>query len=325
MKKRTISVVLSMAMIAGAVTVPSVSVAAEAEYKVAMVVGSPISDGGFISGCYQGMVDAAEEMGWETTYTDNVPVSDFATVMSDYADLEYDMIFLPGNEYSDAVAQVSEEYPDTYFCLLNGAIESDNVMSVMPDALQIGYLAGALAGLLTETNNIGFIGGMEIDTTKSKLEGFEAGAKAVNPDVNVSSAYAGSYDDVAKGKEIASSMIATYDVDVMFGDASAVDAGAREALAEHEKKYSIAQPGDFGAADDKVIASSVVTDNPALVKTCMEAVEAGEFGNKTVHGNVADGCLSVGTFSDVIVTPEIKEQYLECVEKIKEGTFIEEK
>lgn len=322
MKKRTISVVLSIAMAAGAITVPTVSAAAEEGYKVAMVVGSPISDGGFISGCYQGMTDAAEELGWETTYTDNVPVSDFATVMSDYADLGYDLIFLPGNEYSDAVSQVSKDYPDTYFCLLNGTIETDNVMSVMPNALEIGYLAGALAGLLTETNNIGFIGGMEIDTTKSKLEGFEAAAKAVNPDVNVSSAYAGSYDDVAKGKEIAASMIATYDVDVMFGDASAVDAGAREALAEHENKYSIAQPGDFGAADDAVIASSVVTDNAALVKACMEAVEAGEYGNRTVYGSVADGCLSVGTFSDVIVTPEVKEAYLDVVEQIKAGTFL---
>ncbi|MDO4273878.1 MAG: BMP family protein [Eubacteriales bacterium] len=324
MKKRTGAVLLAVSLTVGTVTVPATSVAAEGDHKVAMLLDSSISDGGWGASCYQAMVDAAEEMGWETAYTDNVKTSDFATVMTDYADLEYDLIFAPGNEYTDAVVQVSEEYPDTYFCLLNGAIETDNVISVMPDAQQIGYLAGALAGLMTQTNNVGFIGGMEIDTTKTKLECYEAAVKKVNPDVNVSSAYAGSYDDAAKGKEIASSMVSTYDVDVMFGDASAVDTGAREALADTENKFSIGQPGDLGSAEDEVIICSVVTDNAALVKECMEAVEAGEYGNRTIFGNLEDGCLQVGTFSDKLVSKEIQDKYMELVEQIQAGTFIEE-
>ena len=87
-------------------------------------------------------------------------------------------------------------------------------------------MAGALAGLMTKTNNIGFIGGMELDTTKAKVECYEKAAQKINPDIKVSSAYAGSFSDTAKGKEIAASMVTTYDVDVMFGDASAVDTGA---------------------------------------------------------------------------------------------------
>ncbi|MDC7287799.1 BMP family protein [Blautia schinkii] len=323
MKKRTGAIMLAVSLAVGTITVPTVSVAAEGDYKIAMLLDSSISDGGWGASCYQAMVDAAEEMGWETAYTDNVATSDFTTVMTDYADLEYNLIFAPGNEYTDAVIQVSEEYPDTYFCLLNGAVETDNVISVMPDAEQIGYLAGALAGLMTQTNNVGFIGGMEIDTTKTKLDSYEAAVKKVNPDINVSSAYAGSYDDAAKGKEIANSMISTYDVDVMFGDASAVDTGAREALADMENKFSIGQPGDLGSADDEVIICSVVTDNAALVKECMEAVEAGEYGNKTVFGNLDDGCLKVGTFSDKLVSKEIQDKYMELVEQIKAGTFIE--
>lgn len=323
MKKRTGAVMLAVSLAVGTITVPTVSVAAEGDYKIAMLLDSSISDGGWGASCYQAMVDAAEEMGWETAYTDNVKTSEFTTVMTDYADLEYDLIFAPGNEYTDAVVQISEEYPDTYFCLLNGAVESDNVISVMPDAEQIGYLAGALAGLVTQTNSVGFIGGMEIDTTKTKLDSYEAAVKKVNPDINVSSAYAGSYDDAAKGKEIANSMISTYDVDVMFGDASAVDTGAREALADVENKFSIGQPGDLGSADDDVIICSVVTDNAALVKECMEAVEAGEYGNKTIYGNLDDGCLKVGTFSDKLASKEIQDKYMELVEQIKAGTFIE--
>lgn len=111
-------------------------------------------------------------------------------------------------------------------------------------------------------------------------------------------------------------MVTTYDVDVMFGDASAVDTGAREALAGQEGRYDIGQPGDLGSADDPVIACSVVTDNAALVKTCMKDIEDGTFGNKTVYGDLSNGCLSVGTFSS-IVPEDIQKQYLEAVEQIK--------
>ena len=291
-------------------------------YKVAMVLDSSVSDGGWGASCYQAMVNAAKDSGWETVYTDNVATADFATVMTDYAELGYNLIFAPGNQYTDAVKQVAEEYPDIKFALLNGTVETENITSILPDAKQIGYMAGALAGLMSKTNNIGFIGGMELDTTKAKLECYEKAAKKVNPNIKVSSAYAGSFSDTAKGKEIASSMVSTYDVDVMFGDASAVDTGAREALAGSEGRYDIGQPGDLGSADHKIIICSVVTDNAALLKACMKDVEADTFGGKTIYGDLSNGCLSIGTFSS-LVPQDIQTQYKEIVDQIKAGTFIQ--
>jgi len=292
------------------------------DFKVAMVLDSSVSDGGWGASCYQAMIRAAEESGWETVYTDNVATADFTTVMTDYAELGYHLIFAPGNQYTDAVKQVAEEYPEIKFALLNGTVETDNITSILPDANQIGYMAGALAGLMSKTGSIGFIGGVELDTTKVKLECFEKAAQKVNPDIKVSSAYAGSFSDTAKGKEIASSMISTYDVDVMFGDASAVDTGAREALAASENRYDIGQPGDLGSADNKIIICSVVTDNAALLKACMKDVESGSFGNKTIYGNLSNGCLNVGTFSS-LVSDDIQAQYKEIIEQIMSGSFIQ--
>ena len=140
----------------------------DGDKKVAMLYGASINDGGWGASCYQAMCDAAEAYGYETAYTENVDTSEYVSVLTGYADLNYDLIFAPGSEYSDAVKQVAAEYPDVKFCLLNGTFSSDNVVSVMPDAKQIGYLAGALAGLMTKTNYIGFIGGMEIITTQQR-------------------------------------------------------------------------------------------------------------------------------------------------------------
>lgn len=117
-------------------------------------------------------------------------------------------------------------------------------------------------------------------------------------------------------------MISTYDVDVMFGDASAVDTGAREALAASENRYDIGQPGDLGSADNKIIICSVVTDNAALLKACMKDVESGSFGNKTIYGNLSNSCLNVGTFSS-LVSDDIQAQYKEIIEQIKSGSFIQ--
>lgn len=291
-------------------------------YKVAMISDTSISDGGWGAACYNAMVTAAKEKGFETQYTDGLKTADFATSIRSYADLGYDLIFAPGNQYSDAVKEVAKDYPNIHFALLNGTIETDNIVSLLPDAKQIGQMAGALAGLMSTTNNIGFIGGMELDTTKEKLENYQAAAQAVNPNIQVASAYAGSFSDTAKGMEIANSMITSKNVDVMFGDASAVDSGARQALASNANTYDIGQPSDLGK-DDKsgIIISSVVTDNAAMIKLCMDDLMNDKFGNKTIYGNIENGCLSVGTISDK-VPQDVKTKYLEIIDKIKDGTYI---
>lgn len=292
-------------------------------YKVAMILDSSISDGGWGAACYNAMVAAAKDSGFETQYTDGLANADFASSIRSYCDLGVDLIFAPGNQYTDAVKEVAADYPDVKFALLNGTVETDNVVSILPDAKQIGYMAGALAGLMSTTGSIGFIGGMELDTTKAKLANYEAGAKAVNPAITVYSAYAGSFSDSAKGKEIADSMVTMNDVDVMFGDASAVDSGAREALANYENRYDIGQPSDLLATQESsVVIGSVVTDNATMIKLCMEDVKNNTYGNKTIFGNLENGSLSVGTFGSQ-VSEDVQKQYLDLVEKIKAGTFIQ--
>ncbi len=305
-----------------AATTETATTDSEKTYKVAMICDSSISDGGWGAACYNAMVAAAEEYGFETQYTDGISTADFSSSMRSYCDIGFDLIFAPGNQYTDAVNEVAKDYPDVKFALLNGTVETDNIVSILPDATQIGYMAGALAGLMTKSNSIGFIGGMELDTTKAKLSCYEAAAKAVNPSVEVYSAYAGSFSDTAKGKEIASSMISMNNVDVMFGDASAVDSGAREVLAESEGKYDIGQPSDLLATQESdVIICSVVTDNATMLGLCMNDVKEGTFGNKTIYGDLSNGALSVGTFSSA-VPADVQAKYLEIVETIKDGTFI---
>ena len=288
------------------------------EYKVAMIANAPIADGGWNTSAYNAMVAAAESQGFETTYTENVAQTDYVSTIREYANLGYNLLFLPGNEFTDAVLEVATEFPDTNFAILNGDVFEENVASLLPNNKQIGFVAGALAGLQTKTNNVGFVGGMEITPTVTMMEYYEKGAKFTNPEVQVATAMANSYDDTAKGKEIATSMVSTNDVDVFYGHASAIDAGVREGIRGQEGRWAIAQPSDYLDDDPEVILTSILTSNEQMLNIAMEEVKAGEFGGKIIEGSFDNDVVTIGRFGESI-DEEAKTKFEEIVTQVKSG------
>ena len=331
--KKFLALLLSVVMV---LALAAPAFAADKTYKVAMICDSSISDGGWGAACYNAMIDAAAKKGWETKYTDSIAQSDYYNSIVSYCQLGVDMIYAPGNQYTDAVLQAAEEYPDIAFALLNGAettpakAVNGNVSSLLPNAQQIGWIAGALAGLMTESGTIAFIGGMELDTTKGKYAGFGEAAKYVGEQEGktitlLDCVYAGSFDDAAKGIEFANAMI-DQGADVFFGDASAVDSGARQAIdnankaAGSVKVYDIAQPADILGQNECIICSQV-TDNSAMIAASMEAVEAGSFGGETLYGSLQNGALSAGAMSD-LVPKEVQDKYQAYLDQMMNDTFM---
>lgn len=99
-----------------------------------------------------------------------------------------------------------------------------NVVSVTFNSEQSSYLAGVAAAKTTKTNKLGFVGGMESAVVKTFEAGFTAGAKSVNPDIQVDAQYVGSFTDAGKGKTIAASMYQN-GADVIFAAAGGAGAG----------------------------------------------------------------------------------------------------
>lgn len=305
-------------------------------YKVAMICDSSISDGGWGMACYNAMIDAAKKYNWQTEVSDSIDQSAYYDTIVSYCDLGYDLIYAPGNQYTDAVLQAADEYPDIAFALLNGATSTPekaanaNVTSLLPDSQQVGWIAGALAGLMTQTNTVAFIGGMELDTTKGKYEGFKEAAAYVGEQAGktvntLDIVYSNSFSASDKGIEFAKAMM-DQGADVFFGDASAVDSGARQAIDEANtasgsvKVFDIAQPGDFLGQNPCIIGSQV-TDNSSLVGLCMEAVQNGTFGGEAILGTIENKVLSAGKLSE-LVPAEAQKQYLDYVEQMRAGTFM---
>ena len=305
----------------------------ESACRVAMICDSSISDGGWGMSCYNAMVDAAEEHGWETEVSDSIAQSAYYDTIVSYCDLGYDLIYAPGNQYTDAVLQAASE---VCFALLNGGEDTPaqaangNVTSLLPNAQQVGWIAGALAGLMTQSGTIAFIGGMELDTTLGKYQGYQEAAAYVGEQegktvTTLDIVYSGDFSATDKGIEFAKAMI-DQGADVFFGDASAVDSGARQAIDEANAAsgsvtiYDIAQPSDLLGQNECIIGSQV-TDNASLVGLCMEAVENGTFGGEVIYGTLQNGALSAGALSD-LVPADVQEKYQSYLDQMVNDTFM---
>ena len=334
MKRKLIAMAVVGAMIAS--MAPTFTAQADTR-TVAMICDSSISDGGWGMACYNAMMDAAEECGWETMYSDSIAQSSYYDTIVSYCDLGVDMIYAPGNQYTDAILQAAEEYPEIAFALLNGGESTPekavngNVSSLLPDATQIGWIAGALAGLMTESGTIAFIGGMELDTTLAKYAGYGEAASFVAEEHGKSvtlldPVYSGDFSASDKGLEFAKAMM-DEGADVFFGDASAVDSGARQAIDEANEEngeitvYDIAQPAELLGQNDCVIGSQV-TDNAVLIELSMKAVEEGEFGGETLYGTLQNGVLSAGALNEEIVPVDVQEEYAAYIQQMEDGTFM---
>lgn len=307
------------------------------KYRVGFILSTSINDGGWGTACYSDLAAACEKRpGWELAYTDSLPQDGYYDAMVAYCNEGFELIYAPGGEYTDAVLQVAAEYPNVSFALLNGSEDTPkeavngNVSCLLPDAQQIGWIAGALAGLMSETGTIAFIGGMELTTTLSKYEGYlEAAAFVAEKEgktvKSLDPVYANSFDDSSKGIEFANAMI-QQGADVFFGDASAVDSGARQAIDEHNKAagsvkvYDIAQPADFLGQNECIIGSQV-TDNSNMIVLSFKAVEEGSFGGEVLYGNLQNGVLSAGKLSE-LVPSQLQDKYHAYINQMVEGSFM---
>ena len=128
-----------------------------------------------------------------------------------------------------------------------------NVLSVLFDSNQSGFLAGAAAAYYTESENgnadkvIGFVGGTESSTVNNFLVGYAEGAKYVDPEIKVLTAYVGDFLDTAKAKDLANAQMSE-GADVVFQVAGAAGNGVIEAASEKEGTVAIGVDSDQYAA-----------------------------------------------------------------------------
>ena len=131
---------------------------------VAMITDvAGVNDQSFNQSAWEGLQRAEKELGIEVKYLESKQDSDYATNIETLVDENVDLILGVGMKLADAIKEGAELYPEQNFVLVDKELkDASNVKSILFKAEESAYLAGLIAGKTTKTNNVGFIGGMEL-------------------------------------------------------------------------------------------------------------------------------------------------------------------
>ena len=175
------------------------------------------------------------------------PVS-IEPAMRAFAERGYDLVIGVGFAQGPIMQNVARDYPNIHFAIIDGVIFEDdgktpkaNVASLVFKEHEGSYLVGLIAGMTSTTGTLGFIGGMDIGLIHRFEGGFEQGAKAANPKIQVIQNYVGvtdaAWNNPGKGKEIALAQISK-GADVIFTAAGNSGLGAFDAVEQAGKDAS---------------------------------------------------------------------------------------
>jgi len=178
--------------------------------KVGLILATGgLGDKSFNDISYSGCQKAKEELGVDFDYVETTAIAEYEGYQRDFAmSGDYILIICIGFDQADALTTIAAEYPDQNFALVDMVVDNPNVASLTFRANEGSFLVGVVAGMMTETGSVGFVGGMDIPLIGDFFEGYEAGAKWANPDVTVSEPiFVGAWADPTKGKELAMTLI----------------------------------------------------------------------------------------------------------------------
>jgi len=291
---------------------------AEDVLRVAMVtdVGG-LGDQSFNDAAYRGLLRAESEFNAEIAVIESSAMTDYVENLSSLAEQGYDMVWAIGFLMTDALAEVAEQYPDTTFGLIDAVVDSPNVASITFKEEEGSYLVGAIAALESETDKVGFVGGMEMPLIKKFEAGFLAGVKKINPDADIVVGYTGAFDDPSAGKELALTQY-NQGADVIYHASGACGIGVIKAAAE-KGLYAIGVDSPQAHLAPYWVLTSMVKRVDNAVYSEVEALNEGTFeaGHK-VYGLAEDG---VGYSDQALakVHPDLMKQVNQLKQQIIDG------
>lgn len=302
----------------------------EAEVRPALVLDvGGLGDQSFNDSANAGLQRAKKEFNAETETLESSAPTDYVDNLTQLADSGYNPVFAVGFLMTDAVNEIAPQYPDVNFAIVDSVVEAENAASLVFREQEGSYLAGVVAGLMTQEdtdnttsdeNVVGFLGGQESDLIGKFEAGYVAGVEAVCSDCEVLVQYAGStpdaFNDPARGKEISLQQI-NEGADVIYHASGATGAGLFEA-ARQEGVFAIGVDADQAKLfPESPILTSVVKRVDNAVFQTIESAANGEFKAGVQEFGLEDGGISLAPFGrfDDQVPQNVKDE----VDKAREG------
>ncbi|MFQ8882694.1 MAG: BMP family protein [Ruminococcus sp.] len=309
-----LAMAMTAAMVNGVCTQP-VQAADGEGLKVALLLSGAANDQGWNQTAYEGAQKACEKYGYELAYTENLEVADISAAFADYASAGYDVVIGHGYEFGDPALEVAETYPDTKFICTEADASADNVASYVMACEQTAYVEGIIAASTSESGKLGAIGPIPGDSLVKIINGYEDGAKSVNPDIEVQTAWTNSFVDTQLAQEAAKAMIDN-GVDVIKHCANACGNGAMTAAVEAGIWCQGDSYDQSSLAPDNILDSAIYNLD-VVIDTALGSVADGSFEGDVYNLGMADGAVEV-LLSDNL-SDDVKATAQDAIDKIVSG------
>lgn len=290
--------------------------------KITMVTSvGGVTDGSFNQSAWEGLKKAEKNLGANVSYIESKQEADYVTNLEQAVDGKNDLIIATGFPMQQALLDAANNYPDQKFAIVDvdyGDKTPKNVVCISFDEAQSGYVVGLVAGKMTKTNTVGFVGGMDNVVVQKFQAGYEAGVKAANPNAKVLSQYVNSFVDQAKGKSIANQMYKN-GADIIFACAGDSGVGVIE-CAKETGKFAIGVDRDqYEMAPDNILTSAMKKVDQG-VYTVVEDLKNGEFeGGKTLVFGLQEKGIGLAPSTDKNVPQDIIDYVNDQEQKIISG------
>jgi basic membrane protein A len=308
---------------------------ASGDYSVAMVTDEGgVDDKSFNQSAWEGIQAWGEEHGLERgeggfDYAQSADESDYLPNMNRLVRNDYDLVFGIGFLLADAITEIAGQNPDLDFALVDEVVDVPNVASITFAEHEGSFLAGVAAAMKTETNQLGFVGGVDSDLINKFEVGFVAGALSVNPDIDVDIQYVGDFSSADDGKLIATRMY-NDGADIIYHAAGAAGNGvfaqAKDIKQNDPDSYVWVigvdrdqhEEGEIG--DHNVTFTSMVKRVDISVQEVSNMGLNGEFpGGEVLEFGLEDEGVSLADTNEEAITEEIVDTTNDWRERIING------
>ena len=258
--------------------------------RVALITPGSIADAAWNAGAYAGLMMIKDSLGVEISHQEARTPGAQEEALRAYAAQGYDLVFGHGFEFQQPAERVSAEYPKVVFVITSGERVQGNVAPLVFRLEEGTFLAGVVAGGMTRSGKIGFIGGIELPPIRNGYQGWVNGAKSVNAKVETKLTYLNSFDDAAAGREAALAMI-RLGVDMLHHNADEAGKGVFQAAKESPGVFVFGANADQTAlAPDRVLGSAII-DLPRAFLAVAREVKAGKFVPKVESFGLQGGVI----------------------------------
>ncbi len=254
-----------------------------------------LGDRSFNDSAYRGLLMSKKRLHAYIQVLQSRSAADYQPNLNALTNLHFDMIYAVGFLMGLDLDSVAKQHPQQRYAIIDAVVNDPNVVSITFREQDGSFLAGALAAMVSKTHHIAFLGGQDIPLIEKFQAGYIAGAREIDPTIRVDVKYAGSFDDVAAGKELANLMF-NDGADIIFTAAGKVGLGAIDAVKDRSGDFIIGVDSDQDAlAPGKVLTSMVKKVNVAVFDVARSLQEHKPMSGHVVFG-LKDGAIGLTDF-----------------------------